>query len=266
MPKRQDPKIRADSEARLAVLEALMSKPAIAGLAREVLGHLAGRGEKTWAAPRSEILTLCRALQAPQPYMAERFVAGLLEAGVPLERVYRQYLAEAARELGQQWDRSKISFSEVGLATARIHVILDSLRTRFPPAASGNPRRLAFAAVPGETHTLGVEMATDLFRREGWDVVHLVGLGHDAILEELEDVDIVLLGLSIASRGARAALARLVVALRVRRPDLRVVVSGKLALDDPSLMHGLGVDAVIEDVPQALSVVSALLGGTASRS
>ena len=46
-----------------------------------------------------------------------------------------------------------------------------------------------FCAVPGEQHTLGVMMAADLFRRNGWDVGLLIGVDHAEIVERLERDD-----------------------------------------------------------------------------
>ena len=245
---------------RMVVLRNTFSPVAVEGLAREVLDHLSARSEPERSAPRAAVLALCRALRAPHPYSARAQIDGLVAQGVSLDAIYGKYLAAAAVELGRQWDDSELGFAEVSVGLARIHAILDDLRLRNPAPSVARPRRIAFAAVPGEQHRLGVEMATDLFRREGWDVDHLVEDSHDALVERLDDTDFVLLGLSAATRASMAALVRLVLLLRARRPDLRILVSGQVAIDRVRDLELLGVDAVVSTVPEALKAVTDLIG------
>ena len=243
----------------LNVLRRTMSPPAIEGLSRDVIERLSRREPSKWKAPRSEIRALCHALCAPYPHSAQRFVDRLLAAGVPVQRVYEDYLTEAARTLGRRWDQNAMSFGDVSRGVARIFVILHELRDQRSAVLSNRPMRLAFAAVPGEQHTLGVEMAADLFRREGWDVSHFVGMSHDELVDAMEDVDIVLLGLSASGSRRRAALLKLLVALRLIRPDLKILLSGAIAQTERASLGEFGVDAVVSDIPTALMVVQGLL-------
>ena len=245
---------------RLGVLRNTFSPVAVQGLAREVLTHLAVRSDPARGATRVEILTLCRALRAPHPYAARQQIEGLLSRGLSIDTIFRKYLAAAAVELGRQWDDSDVGFADVSIALARVHAILDDLRRRFPGQAATRRRRIAFAAVPGEQHRLGVEMATELFRREGWDVTHMIEADHDTLLARLDDADFVLVGLSAATKASMAALVRLILALRARRPDLRILVSGAIAAERVQVLETLGVDAVVADIPEALAAVGDLVG------
>lgn len=245
---------------RLRVLRNTFSPVAVEGLAREVLTHLSVQSGEERIAPRATILTLCRALRAPHPYSAQMQIDQLLSSGLPIDTIFRKYLAAAAIELGRQWEDSDVSFAEVAVALARIHAILDDLRLRFPEPRVARQRRIAFAAVPGEQHRLGVDMATDLFRREGWDVTHLVENEHDSLVTQLDDTDFVLVGLSAATKASIAALVRLILALRARRPDLRILVSGHIAVERAQVLETMGVDAIVSDVPEALAAVTDLVG------
>ncbi|MDA0961665.1 MAG: cobalamin B12-binding domain-containing protein [Proteobacteria bacterium] len=258
---RKPPDRRPDAaRLRLRVLRNTFSPVAVEGLAREVLTHLSVKSGDARSAPRATILTLCRALRAPHPYSAQMQIDQLLSSGLSLDTIFRKYLAAAAVELGRQWENSDASFAEVAVALARIHAILDDLRLRFPGPSVARWRRIAFAAVPGEQHRLGVDMATDLFRREGWDVTHLVETDHDSLVTQLDDADFVLVGLSAATRASMAALVRLILALRARRPDLRILVSGNIAVERGQVLETMGVDAVVTDVPEALAAVTDLVG------
>jgi methanogenic corrinoid protein MtbC1 len=245
---------------RLRVLRNTFSPVAVEGLAREVLTHLSVKSAEERGASRADILTLCRALRAPHPYSARMQIDKLLSSGLSLDTIFRKYLAAAAVELGRQWDDSDVSFAEVSVALARVHAILDDLRMRFPGPQVALRRRIAFAAVPGEQHRLGVDMATELFRRQGWDVKHLVESDHDSLVAQLDDADFVLVGLSAATKASMAALVRLILALRARRPDLRILVSGHIAVERGQVLETMGVDAIVADVPEALAAVSDLVG------
>ncbi|WP_050928620.1 cobalamin B12-binding domain-containing protein [Aestuariivita boseongensis] len=243
----------------LATLKQVLSVSAIRNLAHEVITRLNERDTHDWTAPQNEVRKLTHLLCAKYPFAANRMIDQLIDAGVPVERVYQNYLAEAARQLGTRWQRNEVSFEEVGLATTRIYIILDALRRKSPPPIATQSPKIAFAAIPGEKHVLGVKMAVDVFRREGWDVVHLIDLDHDQIVKAAQDVDIVLVGLSASGRRTRAALLRLVVALRVARPDLKILLSGEIAKSEPDFLSQVGIDAVVKDVETALEVVQRLL-------
>ncbi len=246
------------SQEVLTPLRTVLSQPSLESLAKSVLDKLATPPRDDWCASTSELDYLCQVLCAKHSYRANKFIHQLLQVGLPLDRIYRKYLAEAARRLGTDWENDTRSFEQVSLATARIYTIMDSLRRRQPVPMRAPQPRIAFAAVPGEQHTLGVEMATDLFRRAGWDVAHLVGPSHDEILLTLEDKSIFLLGLSASGSRHQAALIRLILALRMTRPDVRIIVSGAITHTDNSLALNVGIDAVVRDVPQALEVVKNL--------
>jgi methanogenic corrinoid protein MtbC1 len=170
----------------------------------------------------------------------------LLEAGLSIEDVCLDHLAPAARRLGELWERDRLPFTEVALASARIQAIL----RRLPPARAMSRavdnRGAVFAAVPGEQHTLGVIMAADLFRRNGWDVSLLVGLSHDELIARISRDDRPVIGLSCSGDHSYPALRRLLAALSPMRPDAHVLLSGQI-IHDP---------ARVADLPAAVTCVA----------
>lgn len=240
-------------------LRRVMSVPAIEGLAREVITRLNHRDPDDWIAPPEDVHKLSQLLCARYPYAADRMVDQLVKAGVPVERIYHNYLAEAARKLGARWEKNELSFEEVGIATARIYVILDGLRRQAPPPITTRNPRIAFASVPGERHLIGLKMAVDVFRREGWNVIHWVDLTHDQIVEAAQDSDIVLVGLSSSGRRTRGSLLKLVVALRLCRPGLKILLSGEITKSEPDFLSEVGIDQIVNDIPTALEAVERLL-------
>ena len=92
------------------------------------------------------------------------------------------YLARAAEALGKRWDDDLVAFTEVTLGTSRMYGIMCALRRQLRVIPQISSKAAVFIAVPGETHTLGVQMASDLFRRDGWDIDPIVGRTQDEII------------------------------------------------------------------------------------
>ncbi|MBF9057991.1 hypothetical protein HKCCSP123_02230 [Rhodobacterales bacterium HKCCSP123] len=160
---------------------------------------------------------------------ASLLVDDLLEAGVPVTDLCLDHLAPAARRLGDLWDRDRLPFTEVALASARIQAILRRLPADRTPSRPQHARGAIFGAVPGEQHTLGVMMAADLFRRGGWDVSLLVGLGHDEMLQRMLRDDRPVIGLSCSGDHSYPALRRLLAAIAKARPEAEILLSGQIA-------------------------------------
>lgn len=238
-----------------------LPEPALETLAREVLSRMA-RGPQSHTAPPlpkcAGVLPLCHSLISPDPSAAEAIVRKLQAAGAGLEQIYLHKLAPAARQLGTWWDENEASFAEVTIGISRIYALMRALRDAEPAPLGGGARRAIFAAVPGETHTLGVTMAADLFRREGWDVDLKIGLDHEALLASIAATGLTLIGLSTASERNFSELARLVLALRVSLPRCHILVSGRITEATPDLLSRLGIDAVADDVPTALAAMETL--------
>lgn len=184
---------------------------------------------------------------------ASVLVDELLEAGLSVEDLCLDHLAPAARRLGDLWDRNRLPFTDVALATARIQTLLRRLPMGRATPACTHAKGAVFAAVPGEQHTLGVMMAADLFRRNGWDVGLLVGLTHDELIDRIARDDRPVIGLSCSGTHSYAALRRLVGTLAAMRPDAHLLLSGQVALDQ----------AKVADLPAQVAVVADLVAAEA---
>ena len=162
---------------------------------------------------------------------ASLLVDDLIEAGLAVDDVCLDHLAPAARRLGDLWDRDKLPFTDVALASARIQAILRRLRAGHGSMRASHARGAIFGAVPGEQHTLGVMMAADLFRRSGWDVSLMVGLSHDEMIQRITRDDRSVIGLSCSGDHSYPALRRLLAALAKARPEAEILLAGQIVLD-----------------------------------
>ena len=254
---------RADTEFRFA--ERRLSEDAVEALAREVVRRLAFRMPRKIPLESlptaAEIDILCAALLSDDDAAADRIITEARRDGVPVDAIYLGYVAGAARLLGQMWEDDRASFVQVTLASGRLYRIIRGLRHIVGPTiVRGRHQRPAlFALVPGETHSLGIEIATDLFRREGWDVDLSMHASHDGLLEQAEERSYRAVVLVAHSDRMIAPLTKLVLALRIAQPLAHVVVAGNILNHDPDVSKLVGADAVIEDIETAVATLRAIV-------
>ncbi len=235
-----------------------LRQDALADLARAALARLCAQTAPM--APVTDAQTVlgdpCAAAMAyalcdPEDDAAGLLVDDLLAAGLSVEDLCHEHLAPAARRLGMLWDQDRLPFTEVAMATARIQSILRRMPTgRVLPGRAAGPGAV-FAAVPGETHTLGVMMAADLFRRAGWDVGLLVGLSHDELLAHVTRDDRPIIGLSCSGDHSYPALRRLLAAIGNARPDAQVMVSGQIVTQPDRIANLPAGVVVVTDLASA---------------
>ncbi len=245
---------------------ARLSRDGLEDLASFALAQLAaGQGEIDVSMEARKALTnptaiaMAWAMADPHSDEAEAMVAELLDAGLSVKDICLHHLTPAAQQLGQLWACDRLPFSEVTMATARMQTILRNLPAPPPMGLSGRAPGAVFASAPGETHTFGVLMAADHFRRLGWDVGVLVGVDHDTLVRKIVSDDRPLVGLSCAGHASFDALQRVVAQVQARRPDMAVVISGYVAQDEQAVAMLPECDGVIETLETAEADLEAAL-------
>lgn len=252
-----DPEAFDEATASFRTLNEGLTDNAVQMLARDVIDQMA-RNEPADAKPDLKVNALAAALTDPDPSLCHGIVDELEALGTPVESLYLHYLAAAARRLGQLWDEDQISFTDVTVGTTRIYGLLRALN--LPPEtdwAEGRPSAL-FTTVPGEAHTLGIRMAADMFRRRGWQIDLAIGLDHDGILDRLDGAALPLVGLSAASASVSEGLARLVVTMRARCPEVRILLSGAILESDVKTLAALNPDKRARNFEEAFSAMQGL--------
>lgn len=208
---------------------------------------------------RASVDQLCKALLSDDHNVAAAFIENARRSGCDYETLCNDYLGAAAQRLGEWWDNDQVSFYSVSIAAGRIYAILRILRLERPASTPDIRRAAIFASVPGENHTLGITIATDLARDIGWDIELFVGKSHDDLVQVLEQRQPALIGLSASGRRSLPALTRLIVALRISSPSARILVCGQIASSTAGLVGVAGADAAATDFHGAISQMERLL-------
>lgn len=238
-------------------LQKRLPEDAVVSLAKEVLRRLAQdlRNQDTLPEDAGD---LAQDLIGPNTVAGADRVNRHLKAGVSAKKLYGPYLARASQRLGVLWEADEVTFAELTVGIGRIYGIMRTLRKSIEPAIRRRNRSAFFASVPGDNHTLGVKMAADLARREGWDVELKLDLDHDDLVDAVSGSGQLLVGLSGGGEHAVPNLARLVLALRVRAPEALILVSGNIvdvAAESLELMH---VDAIASEYDEAMETMEDL--------
>ena len=245
---------------QLRLVGRALPQESVSILAREVVKRLAFRLPKSVVpgpVSAAEIDALCAALLSTDEEAGERIILAAIRDGTETEAIYLGYVAGAARRLGKMWDDDTASFIEVTLASGRLYRIIRGLRhVLASKVLDGREDRPAFLAlVPRETHTLGIEIATDLFRREGWDIDVALNMSHEELVENSESRNYRAIILVANSDQMLGALTRLIVALRITQPLAHIMVAGTILNHFPRIADITGIDAVIDRLETAVDTL-----------
>lgn len=223
----------------------------IISLAREVLRRVSDRAsEVTTASSRpvaEQVDKLARALISDDPNAGADIVKSLRADGTSLDDVYLLHLAEASRKLGIWWETDRISLVDVTVGTGRIYAIMRGLSRLFPFNDGSGKKSAMFTSVPGETHTIGVKMAADLFRKNGWDIDLKLGATAAQLADDIRATKPRIVGLSAGGAHATDDLALLIVAIRINSPATAVLVSGQIVNEAGDMVKLMGPDSIVFD-------------------
>jgi methanogenic corrinoid protein MtbC1 len=183
----------------------------------------------------------------------------LRERGVPIETLFLQLMAPAARLLGEYWVEDVCDFTEVTVALGRLqrmlNVLSPLLEHRLQPDSNG--LSILLLTAPGEQHTLGLAMVGEFFRRSGWEVCGGPSTGTAQAVGLFKRRSFDAVGFSLAGVGHVDALAQSISAVRMvagSRP-LCIIVGGPVFDSHPEYVSKVGADLVATDAKEAPDLV-----------
>ena len=261
-----DPRALDRASKAVAFRNSALPEKAIRMLASEVIVRLADRFPPVQPAvtgqpSEAEIVAFADSLLSAEPEAGLSIILGLRDKGVSRDDLYMNYVAMAARRLGERWDSDEIPFTDVTIAVGRLYVIMRALRPAFVPVNidAADKRGALFASAPGEDHTLGVTMAADMFRENGWNIDLQVGLDHEALVEIVSSHFYPVIGLSASSERMIVPLSRLIASIRITSPASAVVGSGELVAIEPELATIVDADGALSSSVDAMAEVERLI-------
>lgn len=210
------------------------------------------------------VAELTRVAIGPEASASIAYVRSLRAGGVPLERIYLDLLAPAARRLGALWEADLCDFTEVTLGLWRLQKVVHDIEPELPSPGSAvgeRPLRVLITAAPGSQHTFGVVMVADFFRRAGWDVWSDPTISAADLSSRVSTEWFDVVGLSIGSECHIDALASTVKAARRGscNKGLVVLVGGAVVNLHPDIVRRVGADGTAADAATAIETARRLV-------
>jgi len=192
---------------------------------------------------------------------ASDWIDGIIERGVPLEKILLELMAPAARLLGDMWTADLCDFVDVTLGLSRMQQLLRKLgrAAGITEEPSGSCYRALLVPAPGEHHTFGLRVVEEFLLRDGWEVrSHLKATRADiSQLASEEYYDIV--GFSLSGETLRNSLASAIAEVRQvsQNRTIVVMVGGVMFSRQPHLVAEVGADALASDAQDAVRKANA---------
>lgn len=238
----------------LSQLQKQLPEAVVVALAREVLERLARHSFKE-TSHGEDVVQLCEALIGPDAKEAPALIESHLRQGASVEDIYLTFLSPASLQLGKWWEDNTVTFADVTVGTGRIYAIMRGLRDGLKYPELPGTKSAFFASAPGDDHKLGLRMAADLARKDGWDIEIALDDAHEALLERMTSSGQLIFGISAGGTKALPDLARLVLALRVSVPNAYILVSGNIVAEDPESVQLMHVDGIARKYEDAMRLM-----------
>jgi len=180
-------------------------------------------------------------------------------AGAPIEAIYLDLLAPAARYLGELWEEDLCDFTDVTIGLGRLQKMLRDLNAEAEAARNpiSNGLSILLVPTPGEQHTFGLAMVAELFRKQGWEVMggpYELADSPQALTEH-RSFDVV--GFSLATSVNLDNLRKTILEVRKasKNKAVCIMVGGPIFTLHPEYASDIGADLVASDAQQAPSLV-----------
>jgi methanogenic corrinoid protein MtbC1 len=144
---------------------------------------------------------------------AEQIARDAIDSGLPESEICEEVITPALHTVGEMWAKGLISVADEHLATQISMRVLALQREAFRRMNERADQQVYLAAIEGEQHVVGLEMAANLLRHSGFEVRYL---GPDVPIQSLAQI--------VARRRPH------VVALTVTMRDSAMLID--LALDE----------------------------------
>jgi MerR family transcriptional regulator, light-induced transcriptional regulator len=236
---------------------ALASVIALDIIPRLLMGH---RVEQQSRAPKSlngftdrdRAIFLADALELSASQLSAKLRDKLMR-GCDLDSVLLDLMAPVARTLGEMWERDSLTFIDVTIAVQKMQQVLRDICQSTPSDAFG-PHALLLPA-PGETHSFGLVIVSELFRKRGWYVAGGLPVSQREIVNMVQCQPFAVVGFSLSHADLLGNLKTAIAKVRkfsINR-DVLIVVGGRVFDGKMDVAVDIGADAAFADAAEVIA-------------
>lgn len=155
-------------------------------------------------------------------------VSNLLEESMAPQTLYTELLQRSLYDVGNLWERGRITVAVEHLATAITESLLASVYPTILANREPVGRKAVISSSVNEYHQVGARMVADILETQGWDAWFLgANTPQDDLLSFIDAKDPDLVGLSASVSFNIASLRRLAEIVRADFPQLDVIAGGQ---------------------------------------
>ncbi|MEO0615456.1 MAG: cobalamin B12-binding domain-containing protein [Pseudomonadota bacterium] len=216
------------------------------------------------ARPEYDVERFLSVLRSGEVEEAFSFIEDLRDSDHDLIQIYRHLLAPAAQRLGEMWERDECNFADVTIAVTKMRHMAIATAPLFPIHSFEEGREapsILVTTVPGEQHSMGLHLAVESFRSEGWTVWSGMPRSTSELIDLVAQQHCDVIGLSISADRNLSILAEAIVdARRASINDgVKIVIGGGIAAHSPEKLEALNVDLVAGELQDTLRQVAELV-------
>lgn len=191
-------------------------------------------------------------------------VRRLERGGASYPRIADTLLADAARELGQRWENDALSFLDVSVAISTLCRVNAVVRHAPQVLPGKDGARALFATLPSQAHTLGIILATEAFRQDGWDVDLKLETEPETVLDLVSTTNFALVGFSASRTDSLRDIAALIECLKATKSAPRILIGGIAPNRGEEVARRTGADLIVASIEESLARAAELRGSTKS--
>ncbi len=149
-----------------------------------------------------------------------------LDSGFPLRDLYVNLVQRSLYEVGELWERGKISVAREHLATAITESLLNLAYPRLF-AGSRSRKSVLVACVPNDYHVLGARIVADYFELNNWRSIFVGTLPAKHMQSLNEEFRPDAIALSATASFNRNAIVEFTAEVRAAFPNVPILVGGQ---------------------------------------
>jgi MerR family transcriptional regulator, light-induced transcriptional regulator len=174
----------------------------------------------------------------------------MLSRGHELDTVLLDLMAPVAKTLGEMWERDVVTFVDVTIGVQRMQQVLREVchPASMTNASSNAPQALLLPA-PGETHSFGLVIVCELFRKRGWYVDGGMPTTAKALTQMVRSQSYAIVGFSLSNPVLLDDLTKAIAGVRKASAykQVSVIVGGSAFEGKTGLAARIGADAAFAD-------------------
>jgi methanogenic corrinoid protein MtbC1 len=180
---------------------------------------------------------------------AERVAREGVDEGLTHAQVDEAVIAPALHRVGLLWERGEIGVAHEHMATQITLRVMAMLRELFRVARERAEDRVMLAAVEGEQHVVGLQMASELLEEAGYDSVLL---GPDvptgALADVVDEHKPQIVALTATMSSSLAKVPPVLAAVKDASPATGVIVGGRFGRGRLPEAHEVTFTTTVIDV------------------